>query len=67
MAGSNNKGEQSQAQNTATIAHINRFGVYDLDEEREVTDLDFDLNPEIFCEHETRVEQGYEAVLALNH
>ena len=47
-------------------AHINRFGLYDLDEEREGTDLDFDLNPEIIWEYETTAEQENEAVLAFS-
>lgn len=48
-------------------AHINRFGLYSIDEERELYDLDFDLNPDIIWEEETTMETDDEAVLVLQN
>lgn len=46
-------------------AHINRFGLYNIDDEREITNLDFDLNLDILWEDESMVAQEDEAMLTL--
>ena len=48
-------------------AHINRFGLYSIDEERELADLDFDLNLDIIWEDESMMEQENEAMQTLKN